>query len=434
MSSIVKPEIRVCVAMLGARRHYAVPRLLHEAGFLDRFFTDSYIGNKPWLGHLLRLIPVSSRPRWVVRWLDRRCEVLPAEKVVSFEGLGVWYARARARASGVSQRSAVVREVSKRFNQKILSAGLGQANIVWAFNGPAYGLFQVVKKESRLCIVEQTILPRSLEWRLLTEENERWTGWRNYRAARKEPQPEDQKEEGAWELADAIVAGSEFVADGLRSLGVSPQKIHVIPYGVDPLCFQSVPKNVEQRAPRERALRVLFAGAVGLRKGVPDLLQALSSFKAGEVEARFAGGIELKQDKLQLFRPWAKFLGPVPRLHMAELFQWADVFVLPSIVEGSATVTYEAIMSGCPVITTPNAGAIIQDGVDGFIVPIRSPDRIAGALRRYMDEPGLLDVHRAALVKTQKRAGLERYKADLVRLIENLGSHKDQTMPESVSP
>jgi glycosyltransferase involved in cell wall biosynthesis len=45
--------------------------------------------------------------------------------------------------------------------------------------------------------------------------------------------------------------------------------------------------------------------------------------------------------------------------------------VFPSVDEGSAKVTYEAMACGIPVIVTPNAGSLARDGKDGFIVPIR---------------------------------------------------------------
>lgn len=108
----------------------------------------------------------------------------------------------------------------------------------------------------------------------------------------------------------------------------------------------------------------------------------------------------------------------MPRNEKAALHKWADVFVLPSIVKGSATVTYGAIMAGCPVVTTPNAGSIIRDGVDGSIVPICGPEAIAQALRRFLDAPGLLECQREALQATRARAGLRRNRQDLVALVQ----------------
>lgn len=407
--------------MLGARRHYAVPRLLQEAGYLERFFTDSYVGNKPWLKNALELIPDSLSPRAIRAWRSRDDLMLDKHRVHSYEMLGIWYAWERMRARTPDRGEWVALETAKRFNRWIARRGLGEADAVWGFGAAAPELFAFARKSGKKCILEQIILPKVIEDTLLQEERDRWADWTEASGVRKSRSLMDGRQEMAWALADVIVAGSGFVGEGLRSLGVAPEKIRVIPYGVDPLRFQS-PLKGTTRAAEERSLRVLFSGAVGLRKGVPDLLHALRFFNPGEMEARFAGGIELKQEKLQPFRPWAEFLGPIPRPRMAEMFQWADVFVLPSIVEGSATVIYEALMSGCPVITTPNAGSIVRDGVDGFVVPIRSPEALAATLRRYVDEPGLLEAHREQVRRDRQRAGLERYKDDLVRLIQGLGN------------
>jgi len=66
----------------------------------------------------------------------------------------------------------------------------------------------------------------------------------------------------------------------------------------------------------------------------------------------------------------------------AAAYQQADIFVFPSLEEGSALVTYEAMACGLPVVTTPNAGSLVRDGVEGFIVPIRDPDALAERMER----------------------------------------------------
>jgi len=57
------------------------------------------------------------------------------------------------------------------------------------------------------------------------------------------------------------------------------------------------------------------------------------------------------------------FLGRVPRDRIHEEFQTADLFVLPTLAEGSAEVTYEALAAGLPVITTKSAGSVVRDGI-----------------------------------------------------------------------
>jgi glycosyltransferase involved in cell wall biosynthesis len=54
--------------------------------------------------------------------------------------------------------------------------------------------------------------------------------------------------------------------------------------------------------------------------------------------------------------------------------------VFPSIEEGSALVTYEALASGLPVVATPNAGSVVQDGVQGFIVEAQNPPALGTRL------------------------------------------------------
>jgi glycosyltransferase involved in cell wall biosynthesis len=72
---------------------------------------------------------------------------------------------------------------------------------------------------------------------------------------------------------------------------------------------------------------------------------------------------------------------------MEDHYQWADLFLLPSVCEGSATVCYEALANGLPVICTPNTGAIVRDGVDGYVVPIRSVEPIVEAIRDLVSTP-----------------------------------------------
>jgi hypothetical protein len=69
--------MRIAVAQLGARMHYALPLIFHEAGMLQRFYTDAYIGNKPWLERALGMVPAPLRSPGASRLLDRKEERIP---------------------------------------------------------------------------------------------------------------------------------------------------------------------------------------------------------------------------------------------------------------------------------------------------------------------------------------------------------------------
>jgi glycosyltransferase involved in cell wall biosynthesis len=372
--------MRIAVAQLGARMHYAVPRIFHDAGILERLYTDSYIGNKPWLERALGLMPARLRSGGVGRLLGRNEERIPPTKVTSFDAFGLQYARAQRRARGTADLARIYVDFARTFCGQIV-ARRPDSDAMWAFNGAALELFRWAKMRGVRCLLEQTVAPRQVLCRLLAEEAERWPGWEPGLHLPSGPDPLAEREQEEWALADRIVAGSPFVAEGISQCGGPAHKCAVVPYGVDTERFAPAAGRLE--GSQARRLRVLFAGEVGLRKGAPYLLEALRQLGPDHVEARFAGRIALARDRLAPYRDVATFLGPVPRLQMPALYRWADVFVLPSVCEGSATVVYEALAAGVYVITTPNAGSVLS-GASAFggIVPIREVDAIAGALRR----------------------------------------------------
>jgi glycosyltransferase involved in cell wall biosynthesis len=126
----------------------------------------------------------------------------------------------------------------------------------------------------------------------------------------------------------------------------------------------------------------LFVGEVGLRKGVPYLLQAWSELNLKNAELWLVGavvpGIKKIVEKYH-GREDIKFLGF--QRNIPELMTKADIFVFPSIEEGSALVTYEAMAAGLPVVTTTNSGSVVRDGQEGFVLPIRDVEKLKEKIR-----------------------------------------------------
>jgi glycosyltransferase involved in cell wall biosynthesis len=93
------------------------------------------------------------------------------------------------------------------------------------------------------------------------------------------------------------------------------------------------------------------------------------------------------------------------------------VFFLPSVCEGSAIVTYEALISGLPVIATPNTGSIVTDGVTGYVVPTRDTQAMVDKLRRLHLDRGLLSQMQKAALGNAKMASLEGFGDRLLRAL-----------------
>jgi glycosyltransferase involved in cell wall biosynthesis len=410
-----KPKVHV--AMLGARLHYAVPKLLYKAGLLGRFYTDAFLSDRSWIKKILTSMPSGLLPKAAQRLLGRTDQDLPADRVVSFPGFGVWYWWRCRGARDTQKLNRLYAKAGKYFNRAVIRNGLPKGDLLFGYNGAVLELFRYAKDRGFQCILEQTLAPSNILQKLLKEEIELWPHWQPGAAVDTHGDILSQREREEWSLADLVLGGSPFVMEGIRDMGVSDKKCRLVHYGVS--LGQFAPVDREEVRPSSK-LRVLFAGEVGLRKGVPYLLEALRMLNSSKIEAKFVGTVELDPERLLPFRSVADFMGPVSRIRMTELYRWADLLVAPSICEGSALVTYEALASGIPVIATPNVGSRVQNGVDGMVVPIRDVEALAAAIECFAADREFLRVCSHNAVAGRDRLGLDAYQNRLVEVIREV--------------
>lgn len=412
-------EPQIIVAQIGAMRHYAVPTLLHQAGMLGHFYTDAYVGPGSSLGLMARMgafLPKKWQSQGLKRLLGRRENSLPQDKITAFNYFGFSYSWALRQARDAAAREQVNLQYSQRFCELILKKQLPGADFVYAYRSAALPLFHAAHQRGMTAILEQAIAPASLMYPLLSEELRRWEGWEPERSDSGVSQLWIELEQQEWAAADAIISPSDFVAQGLASLGVPLSKIHLLPYAVELVRFAVIRQEWDGRRP----LRVLFLGSVTLRKGPQYLHQALEQLKSAKIEARMVGGVAIQAPYRQEIQKQAQLTGLVPRNEILEHYQWADLFVFPTIFEGSATVIYEALAAGLPVITTPNAGSVVRDGIDGFIVPIRDSEALAEKIELLSHNPDLLAWMSGNAKKRSQEFSWERYKKRLIECIHEL--------------
>jgi glycosyltransferase involved in cell wall biosynthesis len=225
---------------------------------------------------------------------------------------------------------------------------------------------------------------------------------------RLEERREMERELAIYRQADAIVVPSQAARRTFLDRGHDPGKVHAIPYGVLLDRFKPVGDP-----PRDR-FEVLFAGGVSLRKGIPYLLQAFAKLRHPHKRLRIAGGVDpaLRPLLATLAQQQVEFLGPIPQSELPALMSSSHVLVLPSVEEGLALVQGQALACGCPVIATEATGAedLFTDGVEGFILPIRSPGPIAERLQQLADDPALrARMSVAALARVQHLGGWRQF-------------------------
>ena len=190
--------------------------------------------------------------------------------------------------------------------------------------------------------------------------------------------------------AGMVLVLTQPTAELLAGAGVPPERIRVVPLGID--------LDASDRAPRPAVMDhrpwVVYAGRLVREKGVRDLVEAIGRLPGvgllvvgdgpdrpalEEAAARFG-----MADRI-------RFVGAVGNADVQPFLRHADVVVLPSWFEERGRVLVEAMAAGTAVIAARSAGApeTVRDGVDGLVVPPRAPEALAAAIERLLADERL---------------------------------------------
>ena len=179
----------------------------------------------------------------------------------------------------------------------------------------------------------------------------------------------------------------------LLSDGVDENRIHLIPPGMNPSLFEGPFEDPFAGIGRPR---VLFVGRLAPQKGVSTLVAAAGLLKHPSARLLLVGdGPERKALEKE-----AKRIGMGDRLHfvgfvaherLPAVLVHADLLVLPSLYEELGTVLLEAMQAALPIVASNIGGipAVIEDGVNGLLVPPGEPEALARAIDRLLADRDL---------------------------------------------
>jgi len=216
------------------------------------------------------------------------------------------------------------------------------------------------------------------------------------------------REEAEYDRADLITVASAFSRRTFLEMGVPAQKIRKIPYGV------SVDRFRKTGSPPSDRFEVLFAGGISLRKGIPYLLEAFQRLRHPRKRLRLAGALEpaLRSVLGRFDMSHVEMLGNQTQPQLAELMSRSHVLVLPSVEDGFGLVLGQALACGCPLISSRNTGGedLFTDGVEGFLVPPRSPEAILARFEELAGDEALYQrMSAAALERVRSMGGWRDY-------------------------
>ncbi|MEJ2862405.1 glycosyltransferase [Actinomycetospora flava] len=189
--------------------------------------------------------------------------------------------------------------------------------------------------------------------------------------------------------AAAIACISHYCRNQLIALdpGMEGSKLEIIRMGVDVDTYRPrVMSSTDTHKPR-----ILYVGRLVKEKGVMNLLQALKELadEGVEFEAEIVGAGPLKGDIAAAINDfglteYVRLVGPVGQDKLPRLYNWANVFCLPSYAEGVPVVLMEAMSSEIAVLTTSVAGIpeLVAHGETGLLV---APGDVSGLTQGLRD-------------------------------------------------
>jgi glycosyltransferase involved in cell wall biosynthesis len=202
--------------------------------------------------------------------------------------------------------------------------------------------------------------------------------------------------EAEWQAADVIWVPSAHLISICRDFGADPLKFRVLPYPIG----RQRPAGMAREVRGGRALRVVFVGTLMLEKGVQYIYEAFRRRPSLPVQMEFFGAVKLTKLGVRCLAEVGTVHGPVPRPQLFSELRRADVMLFPSLSEGSALATLEAVALGLPVVATSQAGG----PASAMVIPSRSPEAIIEAIEILADDPArLAELSAAGLAEASTR-------------------------------
>lgn len=359
----------------GARDHYQVALALQEEARLHRLVSELYLPAMPaWFRGLLRLADRRNRRE------ARAHPALPAECVCIS-----WAALVASLLNRAMPSARFVRWKDAALGRACGWIARRERLPVLAYSYYASHTFEQMPPDLLRVIFQVHPHPETVR-RILGEELALSPQARNSLANEHElhlsPVELDRLGREAREAHFALTPSS-FAKQSLVAAGVNPDKIAVVPYGIDSGVFKPKPFT----ASAGRPLRLIFVGSLVQRKGLSYLFEAMRRLQGEPVELVLAGRGARDDALLAHFAdvPF-RLAWNVPREELVRELQAADVFVFPSLVESFAHVILEAMAIGLPVITTTNTAGpdLLEEGRTGFVGSIRDVDFMVEKIRWFL--------------------------------------------------
>lgn len=223
--------------------------------------------------------------------------------------------------------------------------------------------------------------------------------------------------------ATRIVCPSAYLRDAVISWGVPAERVTVLPNPVPSVAAPVDRDAVRCRLGIDSRLLLAFAGRFGPQKALDVALDAVAATE--DVTLALAGegdGVTELRRRAEPLGGRVRFLGPLPRAEVLELFAVADASVLSSAWENLPHAVLESLAVGTPVLAAAVGGVpeIVEDGVNGLLVPAGDRRAFAAAVARFAADPSLRERLRAGAAASVERFAPEQVYGELEAILQSV--------------
>lgn len=394
----------VTVSHSGKQHAYHLALALKELNLLQGFYTSSYV-EQAWLQDMI----LKSGNTFFSR---RFLEGLAAPYVHShwsFELREFLMRKLQGKSAAVQN---LVYQRDMDFDAMMASKIPGlSSGYFWGFQGSSHDSLVAARISGKLAICELATAHVVQAKKILGEEATLQKEWADSIDNLVFPAAYEKRLENEPIVADKVIAASAFTKWTLTESGIDASKIEILPLGFE---AEKIPFSIEHNNLENRKLKVLYAGTVTQRKGFSYLLDAMEKLNRADIELHVYGGIQGSGSGFEKRKHLVHYHPPVSQYELFQLYTQYDALVLPTIFEGFGLVIVEAMAAGLPVITTANSMGpdVIEDDINGWIIPIRDAIAIATSLEKLRQKSN----EEYAAMRAEARNAAIRYSWDRYRL------------------
>ncbi|MEG8222611.1 glycosyltransferase family 4 protein [Sphingomonas sp. HH69] len=404
----------------GTQHSWQTSTAMQQLGRLEFYATSIFYQPDRWPYRLERHVPKGLSQRLHAEFTRFEHSGLDPDMVRAV-GLFEWLERFASRA-GFPRLAVKLDQFGNRRFSRLLDAEIRSDKrfALWGYNSSSLESFRAGREMGRVSVLDRTIG----DWRYYNQAMahvfQSHADWfpDGHQAMERLVIDRDDEE---YDAANHIVCGSEYCARTIREFSPVPgiaDKLSVLPYCFDEALFANAP--APRPVDRNKPVKFLFVGQIGMRKGIHHVLEAISQIPKSQAELTIVGQLQISRKVFARYADRVTYIPTVARREIPHIMAEHHAMVFPSYFEGSSLSLLEALASGMAVVHPPQAGNGVTPET-GILLDRPDTDLTRQAMLALIEDRDRLDHYRAHAQAEAQNYTFQRYRENVESFVRAIG-------------